>query len=488
MESLQMKMNECSLSRRLPLVAAASLSIVLALSACGGGHSYSNTAGGTTDFTRTVFVGDSLTAGYQNGSLLDTQQPHGYANLVATAANFKMTLPLIAPPGAPSVLELQSINPLVIVSAPGTTSGRDDITITPSDVAVPGAFVYDVLNTYSLPDPTTGEEEITALVLGYPGLLTGVPNSQYSLALSENPTTIFAWIGNNDALVADEAGSPDAMTPVAPPAGQTCATSPLNFQCEYTQTIGALAQTKTTLYVANVPDVTAVPYLVSGLEVIEQVVAESGLPEPEVEAILGLLPTDYINLTTYATIPSIVACAEAGAPCPLTSGVLHAADIITIQQTVDAYNQIIEGVAAAVGAHVVDINTVFANGYANGVTVNGYTGTYAFLGGLFGLDGIHPTNTGYGVLANAFISEINSAEGANIAPVSLTSIAATDPLWPPNFPASSGAQQPARRLNGRPVGKLPTYGEAKIISDAVHKSLSANARARIQKVNPKMLQ
>lgn len=472
-----MKMNECSLSHRLPLAAAASLSIALALSGCGG--SSSNPNGGTTDFSSVTFVGDSLTAGYQNGSLLDTQQPHGYANLIAQQAQFKMKLPLIAPPGAPAVLELTSVDPLVITQAPGVTSGRDDITVTPTDVAVPGAFVYDVLNTYSLPDPTTGQEQINALVLGYPGLLTGVPNSQYTLTVSEKPTTLFVWIGNNDALIADIAGTPDAMTDIA------------TFTAEYTETLGALAQsTKAKMYVANIPDVTLVPYLVSGAEVIGQVVEETGLPEQEVEAILGLLPTDYINLTTYATIPDIVGCAEVGPPCPLTSGVLHAADILTIQATVDAYNQVIDGVAAGVGATVVDINSVFADGYANGITADGYTGTYAFLGGLFGLDGIHPTNTGYGVLANAFITTVNATQNSTIPLVNLDDIAKEDPLWPPNLAAAQhGVAHPAgiTKLNGRPVGKLPTYAQAKLISNLVIKNMSASAQARIKAHNPNML-
>jgi lysophospholipase L1-like esterase len=476
-----MKMNERSLSRRLPLASVASLSILLALSACSD-KSYSPGAGGTTDFTSVVFIGDSLTAGYQNGSLLDSQQVHGYANLIAQSANFKLGLPLVAPPGAPAVLELESVGPPpVITQASGTTAGRDDLTLTPNDVAVPGAFVYDVLNTYAEPltSSSTGQQEINYLVLGIPGLLTGVPYSQYSLAVSEKPTTLFVWIGNNDALIADEAGTPDAMTPID------------TFTSEYTETLGALAQnTKAQIYVANIPDVTLVPYLVSGAEVIDEVVEETSLPEQEVEAILGLLPTDYINLTTYATIPSIVECAETGPPCPLTSGVLHAADIVTIQQTVAAYNQVIEGVAAGVGATVVDINSVFADGYANGVTANGYTGTFAFLGGVFGLDGIHPTNTGYGVLANAFIATVNTTQSANIAPVSLDTIAKTDPLWPPNFAAAQhGVAHPAgiRRINGRPVGTLPTYEQAKLISDNVLKNLSASARARIQRVNPSML-
>lgn len=485
------KMNERSMSPRLAALAASSLCLALALSGCGSGHSYSNNAGGTTDFTSVVFIGDSLTAGYQNGSLLDTQQVHGYAALVAQQANFKFALPLIAYPGAPSVLQLKSISPLDIEPAPGTTTGRDDITVTPTDVAVPGAFVNDVLNTYATPTPATGQQEINTLVLGFPGLLTGTPYSQYSLALSEDPTTIFAWIGNNDALIADIASTPLAMTSIS------------TFTSEYTQTIGALAQTKAHLFVGNIPDVTLVPYLVPGYEVIGQVEEESGLPEPEVEAVLGLLPTDYINLQTYADIPAVVGCLQAGAPCPLSNPgtlgptdpgtcptnlqaiapgvifcILHAADIATIQEMVAGYNQIIEGVAAGTGATVVDINSVFSSGYTNGISANGCTATYAFLGGLFGLDGIHPTNTGYGVLANAFISTINGAEGSSIQPVSLDSIAKVDPLFPTQLPTGCPAAS-ARSKTGRNGGKLPTYAQAKLIAAQVYNALPDHAKARI---------
>ena len=488
-----MKMNERPLSR-LGALAAGSLALALAVSGCGSSHSYSGSAGGSTNFTSVIWVGDSLTAGYQNGSLLDSQQVHGYAALVAAQANFRITLPLIAPPGAPSVLELTSPPPnFVIASAPGTTSGRDDITVTPSDVAVPGAFVYDVLNTYATPTPTTGQEEINTLVLGFPGLLKGIPYSQYSLALSENPTTIFAWIGNNDALVADILSTPLAMT------------DPTTFQTEYTQTIGALAMTGATMYVGNVPDVTLVPYLVPGIEVIEQVEAESGLPEATVEGALGLLPTDAINLETYADIPNIVACALAGSPCPLSNPgtlgptdpgtcptnleaiapgvtycILHAADLTTIQGNVATYDGIIDAVAAGTNSTVVDIYTAFEDAAASGVTANGCTGYFDFLGGLFGLDGIHPSNTGYGVLANAFITTINGAAGSSIQPVNLDTIAATDPLWPTQLYGGCPlppAVKPAGAV--RRHGKLPTYAQARLIADAVRKTLPKSALDRI---------
>ncbi|MBW8748713.1 MAG: hypothetical protein JF584_14330, partial [Acidobacteria bacterium] len=60
------------------------LSTVL-VNGCGSDGSSSSTS---KPFASVVFLGDSLTAGYQNGSLLDSQQKNGYAALIATQANF----------------------------------------------------------------------------------------------------------------------------------------------------------------------------------------------------------------------------------------------------------------------------------------------------------------------------------------------------------------------------------------------------------------
>ena len=49
-----------------------------------------NPGGGAPSFATTVVIGDSLSAGFQNGSLLDTQQPNGWASLVATQGKFSL--------------------------------------------------------------------------------------------------------------------------------------------------------------------------------------------------------------------------------------------------------------------------------------------------------------------------------------------------------------------------------------------------------------
>jgi hypothetical protein len=79
------------------------------------------------DLSRLVIVGDSLSAGFQNGSLLDTQQVHGYANVIAQQAGTNLNLPLIAPPGIPNVLELVSVGPPPkLTTAPGNSVGREN--------------------------------------------------------------------------------------------------------------------------------------------------------------------------------------------------------------------------------------------------------------------------------------------------------------------------------------------------------------------------
>ena len=112
---------------------------------------------------------------------------------------------------------------------------------------------------------------------------------------------------------------------------------------------------------------------------------------------------------------------------------LSAAEVVTVKAQVVAFNQVIAQQAQAAGATLVDINALFAQLTANGLIVNNYKGTASFLGGFFSLDGIHPTNTGYAVVANAFIDTMNKAFGSSIPDVALGPIAAADPLWPPNL-------------------------------------------------------
>ena len=398
------------------------LALVL-LSGCGGSSSTPTKPPSpppSNPFASVVFIGDSLTAGFENGSLLDTQQPNGYASLVAQQAKFSITLPLIAPPGLPGVLKLISAGfPPDIEQTSGISTGRDNPSEQPTDLAVPGHKLHDLINAAPTALPTTSEDIITNFVLGFP---LGNTNTQLQEAVALKPSTIFVWAGSDDALKADGSGMPSTVTPLN------------TFTSDFTQLMTTLkTKTSANLIVANIPDVTAIPYMTPATTVINEVASMTGLPATVVGAALGIASGDLINahgLLDLQTEEKTIL--GGGAPTPLPdSDVLTAAEVLTVQSAVNSYNQVIEQQATAAGATVVDMHAYFAT-LAAGITINGYKTTDAFLGGLFGLDGIHPTNTGYALLANQFIAALNTKFGLSIAPVNVDQVAAADPYFGPN--------------------------------------------------------
>src|ERR1700733_7323588 len=341
-----MKMNTRSVSLLLSPVLVTAVGLLgLSLAGCSSGSSnplapvQAAQAKNAGNFSNTVFLGDSLTAGYQSGSLLDTQQVHGWAPLVAKQANFNIVQPLIAYPGAPNVLQLVSLGPPPVItsvcppsgipSVCGTTTGRDNFATQVTDLAVPGALLNDVMNTIPLVNPAAGQQQLNQLVLGFPGLGYGQALSQLGFAIQAQPTTIFLWAGNNDALVADLTGMPSSMTSTA------------NFTTQYTALIQLLTtMTPAHLVIANIPDVTLVPYLQPAALVLAEYSAATHLPVATLSALFGISPGDYVTIDSgLSQISAILAGTQKG---PISdAGVLTAAEVVTVKAQVTAYNQVI---------------------------------------------------------------------------------------------------------------------------------------------------
>lgn len=426
------------------------LAPILALSGCGwfGSGSTPTPAPSASPFTNVVFVGDSLTAGFQNGSLLDTQQTNGYANLIATQAKFSIVLPLIAAPGAPAVMRLVSLGPPpVTATASGTSTGRDDVTAQPTDLAVPGHLLHDLL-AYTPPlVPTSNEDIITKLVLGFPVSNT---KAQADEAIALKPSTIFVWAGNNDALSADQTGTPSSMTSLA------------SFTTDFTTLLAKLKASGANLIVANIPDVTAIPYLTPASTIVSEIAAASGAPAASVATGLGLKTGDLVNPQGLTDAEAEAKTVQGGGkftPLP-DADVLTAAEVAITQANINAYNVVIQQEVSAVGGTLVDIHAYFAT-QAAGISINGVTANNAFLGGLFSLDGIHPTNTGYALIANQFIAALNTRFSLTIPTVSASAVAANDPYFGANIkptgksriPTATAmqAQQALQNLLSRPV-------------------------------------
>jgi phospholipase/lecithinase/hemolysin len=372
---------------------------------------------GAVDLSRLVVVGDSLSAGYQNGSLHEAHQPHGYAALVAARAGADLKLPLIAAPGIPSVLTLVSAGPPpLIVRAPGVSTGRVDPSTQTTNLAVPGHNVSDALTTR----PDVPLDSLTDLVLGLPGLFEGISRSQVEWAEHLAPSAILAWIGNMDALAAALTADASVLTP------------PAVFEARYAELMRRLAATGARLVVANIPDVTVIPFLTPAVDVLEEVAAQSHLPIGVLQDLLGIRSGDYVTPDAFTLIPGILMNPASG-PLP-DNVVLTVAEIAAIRCATAAYNTVIAAQAGQHGAALVDVHALAERLDRRGYEVNGRRLTTAFLGGLFSLDGVHPTNTGYAVIANEVIHEINRTFGAGLSPVNVSRIAREDPLVLPRGP------------------------------------------------------
>jgi phospholipase/lecithinase/hemolysin len=108
-----------------------------------------------------------------------------------------------------------------------------------------------------------------------------------------------------------------------------------------------------------------------------------------------------------------------------------------LRADVVAYNAVIAGEATATGATLVDIYSLINDLAAQGAVVGGRTLTTDFMGGLFSLDGVHPTNTGYAIIANEFIKTMNQSQSlhTDIPYVDVAQVSKTDPLiFPDSHP------------------------------------------------------
>jgi hypothetical protein len=230
------------------------------------------------------------------------------------------------------------------------------------------------------------------------------------------------------------------MTPVA------------TFTQEFTQLLGTLhSQSKAALIVANIPDVTEIPYLTPAATVIATVATETGLSQAQVATDLGLADGDLVNATGESEVETAITQIEhSQTPTPLTdSGFLTASEVTQVQTTINQYNSAISQEVAAVGGILVDIHSYFQT-LQSGITINNYKATTGFLGGLFSLDGVHPTNTGYALIANQFIVALNSSSKTSITEVNISAVAAADPLFGLNVTPGEGVGIPliaARRMD-----------------------------------------
>jgi lysophospholipase L1-like esterase len=375
-------------------------------------------AGNDLNFSNFVIAGDSLSAGYQNSQLIDSGQLHSYASVIAAQAGVDLKLPLLPPPGYPQI----SITDGFALDTEFNPTPRLNIQQT-RNVSVPG-FTVGALVGYPAacnPSPVNNPLfpiQVMAAEILNPGCLLPAP-TLLAEAAALRPSTSILWVGGNDALF--------ALLFAGPP------TSPETFRFLYDIAASTMAAASGHLILANIPDVTLVPYLTS----IDKLSAALNVPAPLLAG-LGLNPGDMVTPYAFQFIQMNGLLTPLPDTIPQGPVVIRASMIAQIKEAVAAYNTSIAEEAAFHHATLVDIHSLVNDLAAHGMVVNGQKLTTDFMGGLFSLDGIHPTNTGYAIIANEFIKTMNRSMAAGIPPVSVVQVSKTDPLI---FPAD----HPGRR-------------------------------------------
>ncbi len=369
-------------------------------------------ASAQVDFTRYVAVGDSLTAGFSSGGLVQDVQRNSYPALIhraATGASTGFEQPLVTQPGLPPLLELRDLSPLII--APRNGQGFPANLNLPrpyNNLAVPGARIHDIVATV--------HSDTNAL---FDLVLRGL-GTELQQAVALQPTFVTVWAGNNDVLAAATSGlviEGVTLTPVA------------QFDADFRTIMGALAQTGAKLAVANLPDVSSIPFVTTIPPVVvnpqtQQPVLINGQTVPLIGPNGPLRLGDRVLLTASALLargdglpPGIPGAS--GVPLP-DSATLTIEEQQTIAARVASFNSIIATVANERSAALLDANSLLRRVATEGVHIGGLTYTSAFLtGGVFSYDGVHPTAFGYAFMANEFIKVINARHGSSIRPVNL---------------------------------------------------------------------
>ena len=144
------------------------------------------------------------------------------------------------------------------------------------------------------------------------------------------------------------------------------------------------------IFFGTVPDVTRIAFLFDRDDTIRFLGSSFGLPEDGRTALIAVL---LVKLGLAD--PSIFAD---------PNFVLDVAEQQTISQRILNLNAIIQSVATSHGMAVADVHAVFELFGAGPQPAGGIPLSTRHLGGLFSLDGVHPSNNAHAVVANLFIT------------------------------------------------------------------------------------
>ncbi len=427
---------------RRALVVGATFALLALVAGCGSDDKLlSKLPGegstGDADFTSYVAIGNSLTAGYQSAALTSTTNDFSYPNLIAQQVGTAFVQPEIDYPGigayfpGAGIFELRQLSVPPVISPEPLTAAQQANPLSMlsnathpapyNNLGIPGALAVE------MPTATSSATSLSSntmfdLILRNPTMGNTTVVDQ-ALLLSATFATV--WLGNNDVLGYATSGGTN------PPAPMPAA----NVEAAIGAVVAQLDAAGVKMAIANIPDVSVIPYFTT----VKPYLTVTGTSVPVLDGqgnkqfFLGpdgfLTDADMIVLTAQTVMAPPPEGPGQGSVIALEDQyVLSAAEQAIAQAAVDAYNVAIAGIAANYGLALVDINSLFDSIVAEGIDYGGLDLNAGFLsGGIFSLDGVHPTNVGQAIVANEFIAAINSTYNADIPLVSVYGAIAQTP-------------------------------------------------------------
>lgn len=475
---------------------------LLFISSCDFSESVEDarTHSGSADFSTYIALGNSLTAGYQDGALYKEGQEHSYPAMIAKGMNlsYDFAQPLMADNlgGIPSV----NISNKRILAK--TSKGLLPI-IAEGEAKTTLASFYKGKQFYNLGVPGAKLSHLLAAGYGNPAGLLNKPatanpyyvrfasSSSSSIiedALAAKPSFFSLWIGNNDVLGYATSGGDDSEA----------LTAENTFSQHYKILIERLTSSGAKGVIANIPYVTTIPFFntvpndallldaekakklssfftaVQGI--LTKVLINKGIPAKQAQSIaaqygiifskgknrfliqtaktsqnplgfrqmskeeLLLLTIDRNAMKTQGYGSVAISEETAGILSKLAQGqsitpqegskvleaihpiqdkdALDVEELALLKNSTEAFNTTIKNIAVAKDLALFDANKLMQDIAAKKLRIGGVNYSSDFItGGMFSLDGIHPNQRGYGIIANAFIDAINSKYKANLPKV-----------------------------------------------------------------------
>ncbi|MCG8580386.1 MAG: hypothetical protein MI866_10730 [Bacteroidales bacterium] len=405
---------------------------------------------GTADFSKFVAIGDSYTAGYTDGALGKRGQEESFSAILGKQLMYvgsdSYNQPWVQSSSSVGSTQLQ----------PGVFNGYYELSVVDGSLSpvptVGDAAIY-AENAQSADNQNFGVPgaKVTHLVTaGYaqanPFFARFASSNTTNVigdAVAANPTFFTCWLAGNDVLAYAMAGGVGGIGN-----GLTDITDVVDYESALTAMLGTLTSKGAKGAIGNIPDVSSIPFFTTvpyDAFVIDAATAaalnanyadynvaaeQMGLPKMEfvegpnafiihdesIPALIGSRRQATANDRLLLTASSYAKTDEFKAdPIIIDNLVLTVDELTMINNATESFNTINKTLAESLDLAFFDANALMKQLSTTGLIIDGnrYTGTFVS-GGIFSLDGIHPTGRGSAIIANAFIDAINAKYDASI--------------------------------------------------------------------------